>query len=116
MTSDLFTIIATHVFQDPAFHKTLRYHIWSRLREDDAYRPQYLASEDYRTYVQDLITGVWNSDLTQPIQKAIADMANLRLTVSTFDEERETFHHSVFGDGDPIHLVQLTDTKYIHVK
>ena len=116
MTHDLFTIIATHVFQDPDFHKTLRYHIWSRLREDDAYRPQYLDREDYRTYVQDLITGVWNSDLTQPIQKAIADMANLRLTISTFDEDKETFHHSIFGYGDPIHLVQLTDTKYVYVK
>jgi hypothetical protein len=63
-----------------------------------------------------LITGVWNSDLTQPIQKAIADMANLRLTVSTFDEDKETFHHSIFGYGDLIHLVQLTDTKYVYVK
>jgi hypothetical protein len=112
----LFTIIATHVFQDPAFHKTLRYYIWSKLREDDTYRPKYLDPEDYRTYVQDLITGVWNSDLTRPTQKAIADMANLRLTVSTFDEEKESFQHSVFGHGDPIHILQLTDTKYLHVK
>jgi len=76
----------------------------------------YLDPKDYRTCVQDLITGVWNSDLTIPIQKAIADMANLRLTVSTFNEDKETFHHSIFGTGDPIHLVQLTNTKYLHVK
>ena len=116
MTHDLFTIIATHEFQDPDFHKTLRYHIWSRLREDETYRPQYLDREDYRTYVQDLITGVWNSDLTIPIQKAVAEMANLTLTISTFDEDKETFQHLIFGTGDPIHLVQLTDTKYVHVK
>ena len=114
----LFEVIALHVYKDSEFQKPIRHYALNRLQEE----PPLDKDEDEARFFHACVAamrqeGLWISELAEPLFGAVAELLDIQLTITQYDEAEGRLRHTTYGnEGTPLHLLRVQENRFTLVE
>lgn len=118
MSHSLFETLALHIYKDSEFQKPIRQFALNRLQEEP---PEHL-DKDARRFFHACVAamrqeGLWISELAEPLFAAIADLLDIQLTITQYDELEGRYRPTNYGEqGTPVHLLRVLENRFTLVE
>lgn len=114
----LFEAIALHVYNDSEFQKPIRYYAMNRLQEEPPLDKDEDEARSFRACVAAMRQeGLWISELAEPLFGALAEILNIQLTITQYDETEGRLRRTTYGtQGTPLHLLRVQENRFTLVE
>lgn len=117
----LFETLALQIYKDPEFQKPIRHFSLNKLQETP---PPHLekdkdATRFFRACVAAMrYNDMWISEMAEPLFGAVAELLDLHLTITQYDETEGRYRPTRYGDptGTPLHLLRVQENRFTLVE